>query len=183
MARWWFPIVRKHLVCEQTYNQSMKNKLIKFNVTCKNAAMLCMQHKQFAWNCACVHVVQNTLHCRRWWCEGADLDCRYWLYMMVAACSLCLLQSCSVQSFFHFVRLFWYHVFTCFSVSPSDVASVQRSSFVRYFCWPNLLSSSCSCTVVKAVRFFFLKDFIFLGLSSLELLVSSCSVQKVQIFQ
>jgi len=38
----------KHLVCEQTYNQSMKNKLIKFNVTCRNAVMLCMQHKQFA---------------------------------------------------------------------------------------------------------------------------------------
>ena len=119
--------------------------------------------------------LQNT-HCCNWCWEFTAFVCRYWLYMMVAACSLCLLQSCLLQSFFHLVRLFWYHVFTCFSVSPRDEARVHRSNFVRYFCWSNLLSSFCSCTVVKAVRFFFLKDFTRLGLSLVDgLLISSCA--------
>lgn len=75
-------------------------------------------------------------------------------YMLAAAVSRSLLQISSMHSFFHLVRRFWYHVFTCFSVNPSLSARAQRSSLVRYFCRVKLHFSSLSWLFVKVVRLF-----------------------------
>ena len=76
------------------------------------------------------------------------------LYILAAAASRSLLHASSVHSFFHLVRRFWYQVLTCFSVSPRLLARVQRSCFVRYFCWLNFRSNSWSWLLEKVVRFF-----------------------------
>ena len=50
--------------------------------------------------------------------------------------------------------LFWYHVFTCVSVSCSFAASSILSCTLRYFCRSKLFSRVCSWWSVKAVRAF-----------------------------
>ena len=100
-----------------------------------------------------------------------DLRWRCWAYIAVAAFSLSLLQTSSVHSLFHLVRLFWYHVLMCFSVSPNVAASFERSCLVKYFCWLNLTSKLSSCELENVVLFF-----LFPQVEKGDILVSSLGV-------
>ena len=55
-------------------------------------------------------------------------------------------------SFFHFIRLFWNHVFTCNGVSFSRRAKSFLPCVERYLSWLNLSSISFSCSCEKTVR-------------------------------
>lgn len=61
-----------------------------------------------------------------------------------------------LESYRHFVRLFWNQVLTCASVIFRALAKVARSADARYFCRWKRFSSSQICTLLKEVRGFFL---------------------------
>lgn len=52
----------------------------------------------------------------------------------------------ALTCFFHFMRRFWYQVFTCIWVRSSARASSSRSEVLRYFCALNRRSRPTSCT-------------------------------------
>lgn len=54
-------------------------------------------------------------------------------------------------SFFHFIRLFWNHVFTCNGVSFNWRAKSFLPCVERYLSWLNLSSISFSCSCVNTV--------------------------------
>lgn len=56
------------------------------------------------------------------------------------------------DSFFHFILLFWNHVFTCVSFNPNVCASFARFDVSKYFCSENVFSKTRSCRSVKTVR-------------------------------
>jgi hypothetical protein len=53
--------------------------------------------------------------------------------------------------FFHFIRLFWYHVLTWTWDNPNVSASSMRSGVDKYLCDSNFFSSPISCSSVKTV--------------------------------
>lgn len=55
-------------------------------------------------------------------------------------------------SFFHFIRLFWNHVFTCVSFKPNVWASLARLDVSRYFCSENVFSRMRNWRSVNTVR-------------------------------
>lgn len=55
-------------------------------------------------------------------------------------------------SFFHFIRLFWNHVFTCVSFKPKVWASLARLEVSRYFWSENVFSRMRSWRSVNTVR-------------------------------
>lgn len=61
-----------------------------------------------------------------------------------------LLRSC----FLCFIRLFWNHVFTCVSLSPSAVASSTLSGVDRYLWASNLFSRPVNCGSLNTVLAF-----------------------------
>lgn len=72
-------------------------------------------------------------------------------------------------SFFHFIRLFWNHVFTCNGVSFNRWAKSFLPWVERYLSWLNLSSIifSCSCEntvlVLRKLRLPFKKERKYLG--------------------
>ena len=54
--------------------------------------------------------------------------------------------------FFHLVRLFWNHIFTCVSVKLRDRARFSLSHTERYLVVLNLFSRATNCSYVNAVR-------------------------------
>lgn len=65
---------------------------------------------------------------------------------VLSACLLCF------ASFFHFILLFWNHVFTCVSFKPKVWASLARLDVSRYFCSENVFSRMRNCRSVNTVR-------------------------------
>lgn len=64
----------------------------------------------------------------------------------LSACLLCF------ASFFHFILLFWNHVFTWVSFKPKVWASLARLDVSRYFCSENVFSRMRSWRSVNTVR-------------------------------
>ena len=63
-----------------------------------------------------------------------------------------LIQVLGHTDFFHFMRRFWYHVFTWTWESPRDSARSILSGVDRYFWVSNRFSSPISWSSVKTVR-------------------------------
>lgn len=59
-----------------------------------------------------------------------------------------------LDSFFHFILLFWNQVFTWVSFKPSVCASLARFDVSKYFCSANVFSKTRSWRSVKTVRDF-----------------------------
>lgn len=57
-----------------------------------------------------------------------------------------------LDSFFHFIRLFWNQVLTWVSFNPSVCASFARFDVSKYFCSANVFSKTRSWRSVKTVR-------------------------------
>lgn len=64
------------------------------------------------------------------------------------------LLSDSLLSFFHFILLFWNHVFTCVSFKSRVCANWALLEVSRYFCSANVFSRTRSCRSVNTVRDF-----------------------------
>ena len=63
-----------------------------------------------------------------------------------------LIKEIGHTDFFHFMRRFWYHVFTWTWESPRDSARSILSGVDRYFWVSNRFSSPISWSSVKTVR-------------------------------
>ena len=74
---------------------------------------------------------------------------------MLASCVLFISSWLfGLDSFFHFILLFWNHVFTWVSFKPRVCASLARLDVSKYFCSANVFSKTRSWRSVNTVRDF-----------------------------